>query len=78
MFLFKGGQFYKWFRWVTLTISQITNSSSNKQWDVNVQCYSGCPAVFAILTALAGPNGRVMGLHYHSGGHPIWNDLTWI
>ncbi|CAH8660116.1 unnamed protein product [Dicrocoelium dendriticum] len=39
------------------------------EWGVNVQPHSGSPANFAVLTALAGPHGRIMGLDLPDGGH---------
>lgn len=42
---------------------------SAEEWGVNVQPYSGSPANFAVLTALAGPHGRIMGLDLPDGGH---------
>lgn len=40
-----------------------------EEWGVNVQPYSGSPANFAVLTALAGAGGRIMGLDLPDGGH---------
>ncbi|KRY92594.1 Serine hydroxymethyltransferase [Trichinella pseudospiralis] len=40
-----------------------------KEWDVNVQPYSGSPANFAVYTAILGPHGRLMGLDLPDGGH---------
>jgi glycine hydroxymethyltransferase len=36
---------------------------------VNVQSLSGCPANFAVYTALLGAHGRLMGLNLPDGGH---------
>ena len=38
-------------------------------WGVNVQALSGTPANFEVLTALIGPNGKLMGLKLAEGGH---------
>eukprot|EP00397_Hematodinium_sp_SG-2012_P017129 GEMP01017502.1.p1 GENE.GEMP01017502.1~~GEMP01017502.1.p1 ORF type:complete len:454 (+),score=103.77 GEMP01017502.1:46-1407(+) len=40
-----------------------------KEWDVNVQPYSGSPANFEAYTALLPPHSRIMGLDLPSGGH---------
>jgi len=40
-----------------------------EKWGVNVQPYSGSPANFAILSAVAGIHGRIMGLDLPDGGH---------
>lgn len=40
-----------------------------EEWGVNVQPYSGSPANFAVLAAIAGPHGRIMGLDLPDGGH---------
>jgi glycine hydroxymethyltransferase len=37
------------------------------KWGVNVQPLSGCPANFAVYTALVGPHGRIMGLQLQDG-----------
>lgn len=39
------------------------------KWGVNVQPLSGCPANFAIYTAVVGAHGRIMGLNLPEGGH---------
>lgn len=39
------------------------------QWFVNVQPLSGCPANFAVYTALIGKEGRILGLNLQDGGH---------
>lgn len=41
---------------------QVFDCDSTK-WGVNVQALSGCPANFAVYTALLGPHGRFMGLN---------------
>jgi len=41
----------------------------SEKWGVNVQCFSGCPANFAIYTALIPPGGRLMGMSLAEGGH---------
>ena len=40
-----------------------------EEWGANVQPYSGSPANFAVLAAIAGPHGRIMGLDLPDGGH---------
>ncbi|CAF1172107.1 unnamed protein product [Didymodactylos carnosus] len=42
---------------------------NSEQWGVNVQSLSGCPANFAVYTALIEPHGRLMGLDLPDGGH---------
>lgn len=37
------------------------------KWGVNVQPLSGCPANFAVYTALVGPHGRIMGQQLQDG-----------
>ena len=39
------------------------------EWAVNVQALSGCPANFAIYTALVPPGEKIMGLSLAEGGH---------
>ena len=39
------------------------------EWAVNVQAFSGCPANFAIYTALIPPGERLMGMSLTEGGH---------
>lgn len=39
------------------------------EWAVNVQTFSGCPANFAIYTALIPPGERLMGMSLTEGGH---------
>ena len=34
---------------------------NSEDWGINVQPYSGSPANFAVLTAIIGPHGRIMG-----------------
>lgn len=41
----------------------------SNEWGVNVQVLSGCPANFAVYTALVGPNNKIMGMDLPSGGH---------
>merc|ERR1719273_2400438 len=40
-----------------------------EKWGVNVQPYSGSPANMAVLTAVAEPHGRIVGLDLPDGGH---------
>ena len=46
-----------------------TFCSDPSQWGCNVQTLSGCPANFAVYTAVVGPHGRIMGLNLPEGGH---------
>ena len=39
------------------------------EWACNVQVFSGCPANFAIYTALIPPGERLMGMSLTEGGH---------
>ena len=39
------------------------------EWGCNVQAFSGCPANFAIYTALIPPGERLMGMSLSEGGH---------
>ena len=42
---------------------------SGDEWDVNVQPLSGAPANFEVYMALAGNDGKIMGMHLPDGGH---------
>src|SRR3989338_5034765 len=44
-------------------------SLSPKQWQVNVQPYSGAPANFAVYAALVPRGGKIMGMKLAAGGH---------
>ncbi|MBU4481068.1 serine hydroxymethyltransferase [Patescibacteria group bacterium] len=40
-----------------------------KEWAVNVQPHSGCPANYEVLRGLLNPGDKIMSLHLSHGGH---------
>ncbi|MEK7635869.1 MAG: serine hydroxymethyltransferase [Patescibacteria group bacterium] len=47
----------------------IRQPTEQKNWDVNVQCYSGTPANLAVYHALVPLGEKIMGMRLDMGGH---------